>query len=46
MVGIGRDFLASYPWIAIIPAILIMVVFLLVLLLGDWLRDVLDVLLK
>lgn len=46
MVGMGRDFLASYPWIAIVPSILIMVVSLLVLLIGDWLRDVLDVRLK
>lgn len=46
MVGLGRDYLASSPWIAGIPALLIMFVSLLVLLIGDWLRDVLDVKLK
>lgn len=46
MVGLGRDYLASSPWIAGIPAFLLMLVSLLVLLVGDWLRDILDVKLK
>ncbi|WMT90450.1 ABC transporter permease [Pelagibacterium sp. H642] len=46
MVGNGREYLASYPWIAVLPSLVIMVVSLLVLLIGDWLRDVLDVRLK
>lgn len=46
MVGLGRDYLASTPWIALVPAIAIMFVSLQVLLIGDWLRDVLDFRLK
>ena len=46
MVGLGRDYLASSPWIAIVPSLAIMFVSLLVLLIGDWLRDALDVKLK
>jgi peptide/nickel transport system permease protein len=46
MVGLGRDYLASSPWIALLPSLLIMLVSLLVLLIGDWLRDTLDVRLK
>jgi peptide/nickel transport system permease protein len=46
MVGLGRDYLASSPWIALLPSLLIMLVSLLVLLIGDWLRDALDVRLK
>ncbi len=46
MVGLGRDYLASAPWIALLPAMGIMLVSLLVLLIGDWLRDALDVKLK
>jgi len=46
MVGLGRDFLASQPWIALIPSLAIMLVSLQVLLIGDWLRDALDVRLK
>lgn len=46
MVGMGRDYLASSPWIAVVPSLAIMFVSLLVLLIGDWLRDVLDVKLK
>ena len=46
MVGLGRDFLASQPWIAIVPSLAIMLVSLQVLLIGDWLRDALDVRLK
>lgn len=46
MVGMGRDYLASSPWIALVPSLAIMFVSLLVLLVGDWLRDALDVKLK
>ncbi|MHA6692108.1 ABC transporter permease [Devosia sp. A449] len=46
MVGLGRDYLASSPWIALLPSLMIMLVSLLVLLIGDWLRDTLDVRLK
>jgi peptide/nickel transport system permease protein len=46
MVGLGRDYLASTPWIALVPAIAIMFVSLQVLLIGDWLRDALDIRLK
>lgn len=46
MVGSGRDYLATNPWIAVVPSIAIMFVSLLVLLIGDWLRDALDVRLK
>ncbi len=46
MVGLGRDYLASTPWIALVPAIAIMFVSLQVLLIGDWLRDALDLRLK
>jgi peptide/nickel transport system permease protein len=46
MVGLGRDYLASSPWIALVPAIAIMAISLQVLLIGDWLRDALDVRLK
>lgn len=46
MVGSGRDYLATNPWIAVVPSLAIMFVSLLVLLIGDWLRDALDVKLK
>ncbi|MFB9949028.1 ABC transporter permease [Rhizobium puerariae] len=46
MVGSGRDYLATNPWIALVPSVAIMFVSLLVLLIGDWLRDALDVKLK
>ncbi|MDO8360428.1 MAG: ABC transporter permease [Devosia sp.] len=46
MVGMGRDYLASHAWIAVFPSLVIMFVSLLVLLIGDWLRDALDVKLK
>jgi peptide/nickel transport system permease protein len=46
MVGMGRDYLASSAWIAVVPSLVIMFVSLLVLLIGDWLRDALDVKLK
>mgnify|MGYP001468992426 FL=1 len=46
MTGFGRDYLASYPHIGLAPALMILVIALVFLLLGDWLRDTLDVRLK
>ncbi|MBM3519046.1 MAG: ABC transporter permease [Alphaproteobacteria bacterium] len=46
MVGQGRDYMATAPWIVAAPAILIMLVSLTVMLLGDWLRDHFDVRLR
>jgi peptide/nickel transport system permease protein len=46
MVGQGRDYMASAPWIVAMPAILIVLVSLVVMLLGDALRDRLDVKLR
>ncbi len=43
MVGQGRDYLASAPWIVAWPALAIVLVALVVMLLGDALRDRLDV---
>lgn len=43
MVGQGRDYMASAPWIVAIPALLIVLVSLAAMLLGDALRDHLDV---
>ncbi len=42
MVGQGRDYLASAPWVVAAPALLIMLVSLCVMLLGDALRDRMD----
>lgn len=42
MVGQGRDYMASAPWIVAAPALLIMTIALVVMLLGDALRDRLD----
>jgi peptide/nickel transport system permease protein len=43
MVGQGRDYMPSAPWIVAAPALLILVVTLSVQLVGDWLRDRVDV---
>jgi len=43
MVGQGRDYMASAPWIVAVPALLIVLVSLSAMLLGDALRDHLDV---
>jgi peptide/nickel transport system permease protein len=43
MVGQGRDYMASAPWVVVAPSLLIILVALVVMLLGDWLRDRLDV---
>ena len=42
LLGEGRDYLISAPWIAAIPGIVIVTLSMLVSLIGDWLRDALD----
>ena len=42
LLGEGRDYLISAPWVAAIPGALIVVLTMLISLIGDWLRDVLD----
>jgi len=42
MLAYGRSYLTSYPWIALWPALAIMITSLGMNLMGDWLRDVLD----
>lgn len=46
MVGMGRDYLPSAPWIVAAPALLIVLVTFVIQMLGDWLRDRTDVRLK
>ncbi|ONG50094.1 ABC transporter permease [Pseudoroseomonas deserti] len=46
MVGQGRDYMASAPWIVAAPGLLIVITSLAVMLLGDHLRDRLDVRLR
>ncbi len=46
MVGIGRDYMPSAPWIVIVPALMIVAVTFAVQILGDWLRDRSDVRLR
>ena len=46
MVGQGRDYLASAPWVVAIPALLIVLVSLSAMLLGDELRDRMDAALR
>lgn len=46
MVGYGRDYIQSAPWIMLTPSMLIVVTTLSVSILGDWLRDRLDPTLK
>ncbi|TCD13381.1 ABC transporter permease [Oricola cellulosilytica] len=46
MVGIGRDYMPTAPWIVIAPAIMILLVTFAVQILGDWLRDRVDVRLR
>ena len=46
MVGQGRDYMASAPWIVAAPAVLIVLVALVAMLLGDTLRDRVDVRLR
>ncbi|MEZ2128002.1 ABC transporter permease [Sinorhizobium sp. CB9] len=42
MVGYGRDYIQSAPWIMLMPAVIIVVTTLSVSVMGDWLRDRLD----
>lgn len=42
MVGYGRDYIQSAPWIMLAPALVIVLTTLCISLIGDWLRDVLD----
>lgn len=46
MVGIGRDYMPTAPWIVVAPAVAILLVTFAVQILGDWLRDRADVRLK
>lgn len=42
MLGEGRDYMATAWWIAAIPGTIIVAITMLISLVGDWLRDVLD----
>ncbi len=42
MVGYGRDYIQSAPWIMLMPAAVIVITTLSVSVVGDWLRDRLD----
>jgi len=42
MVGFGREYLTTAPWIMLAPAFVIMLTTLSISLVGDWLRDKLD----
>jgi peptide/nickel transport system permease protein len=42
MVGYGRDYIQSAPWIMLAPASVIVVTTLCISLIGDWLRDLFD----
>ncbi|TDK48968.1 ABC transporter permease [Antarcticimicrobium luteum] len=46
MVGIGRDYMPTAPWIVIAPAMMILLITFAVQILGDWLRDGADVRLR
>ncbi|WP_319529682.1 ABC transporter permease [uncultured Cohaesibacter sp.] len=46
MVGVGRDYLPTAPWIVIAPAMMILLLTFAVQILGDWLRDHVDVRLR
>jgi peptide/nickel transport system permease protein len=46
MVGQGRDYMASAPWVVAAPTIVIVLVALVVMLIGDFLRDCADVRLR
>ncbi|WP_368654183.1 ABC transporter permease [Ornithinibacillus sp. 4-3] len=43
MVGAGRNYLTTNPWIAVMPAIIIVILSYSVQSIGEWLRDKLDV---
>jgi peptide/nickel transport system permease protein len=42
MIGQGRDYMASAPWVVASPALLIVLISLVAMLLGDHLRDRMD----
>jgi peptide/nickel transport system permease protein len=42
MVGFGREYLTTAPWVMLAPAVVIMLTTLSISLVGDWLRDRLD----
>lgn len=46
MVGIGRDYMPTAPWIVVVPALMILFITFAVQILGDWLRDLADVRLR
>lgn len=46
MVGFGRDYMPTAPWIVIMPALAILLVTFTVQILGDWMRDQADVRLR
>lgn len=46
MVGVGRDYMPTAPWIVLVPALFILAVTFAVQILGDWLRDRADVRLR
>ncbi len=46
MVGVGRDYMPTAPWIVLSPALLILAVTFSVQILGDWMRDRADVRLR
>ena len=46
MVGVGRDYMPTAPWIVLAPAAAILLVTFAVQILGDWLRDRADVRLR
>lgn len=46
MVGVGRNYLATAPWITLAPAFFILAAIFVVQILGDWLRDRTDIRLR
>ena len=46
MVGVGRNFLQTAPWIVLAPAFFILAVTFVTQILGDWLRDRTDIRLR
>ena len=46
MVSLGRDYMLTHWWLAVLPSIIIVVLILDISLIGDWLRDRLDPKLK
>ncbi|MFV0473652.1 MAG: ABC transporter permease [Pikeienuella sp.] len=46
MVGLGRDYMPTAPWIVVFPALAIICITFTIQILGDWLRDRVDVRLR